>query len=403
VVESYCRIIGLVGEEEANQSILHKVINTDRFSEMVHTAAREALRLISDRSERITATQVDEAECQLFRPGMFVEAHSLSKVEFNGRRGLVKGIQDCLVQVVFDDAACGCVALRPSNLRCVEDKSETPPSQTVITSFGNKDDFHAEEEVKLRLALEMDEIEQTDREAADLARAIQLSKADSLQEELVLLQLTRQARSVKVSEQLGGASQLAPCRQLVADAGCQLQPDWAGGAWLLAPLTRPQLSALLEDCPNITLQDHHVLVRNRDIDCVRSALSELPRRMRPNVKMESRLRPGDTSADQGTSCGPISGSVPVSKPASSLTHTPTSFAELSLNDEVPSAQAGDGMAIACKAHLDLQEEPVFIVEKTFVGGACNKPKATLQDSETLHSAPCGNSISKQPLNPRRFV
>merc|ERR1712176_1398731 len=101
--------------------------------------------------------------------------------------------------------------------------------------------------------------------------------------------------------------------------GCQLQPDWAGGAWLLVPLTKPQLSALLEDCPGITLQDHHVLVRSRDIDCVRSALATLPRRSRPNVKVESRFSLGDTSADQGSSCGPISDSVSVSasKPAAS--------------------------------------------------------------------------------------
>ena len=27
------------------------------------------------------------------------------------------------------------------------------------------------------------------------------------------------------------------CRLAVTDAGCELQPDWAGGAWIFFPLT----------------------------------------------------------------------------------------------------------------------------------------------------------------------
>ena len=94
-----------------------------------------------------------------------------------------------------------------------------------------------EQKVKVRLALEMNDGLDAEREATDIARAIQPSKADMLQEQLVLLQLTRQARSAKVSEQFLKAPQLAHCRQRVAEAGSELQPDWAGGAWLLTPLS----------------------------------------------------------------------------------------------------------------------------------------------------------------------
>jgi len=106
---------------------------------------------------------------------------------------------------------------------------------------------HLEQEVKVRLALEMSDGLDAEREAADIARAIQLSKADMLQEQLVLLQLTRQARSAKVSEQFLKAPQLAHCRQRVAEAGSEMQPDWAGGAWLLTPLSEYQVFSLLKD------------------------------------------------------------------------------------------------------------------------------------------------------------
>ena len=89
-----------------------------------------------------------------------------------------------------------------------------------------------EQEVKVRLALEMSDGLDAEREATDIVRAIRLSKADMLQEQLVLLQLTRQACSAKVSEQFLKAPQLAHCRQRVAEAGSELQPDLAGGSWL---------------------------------------------------------------------------------------------------------------------------------------------------------------------------
>lgn len=286
-------------------------------------------------------------------------------------------------------------------MRLVEAASETPFAPSATAAHEESNAVYTEQEVKFRLALEMDEMQQNEQEAADIAQAIQLSKADLLQEELVLLQLTRQARSAKVTDQLMNAPQLAHCRQLVADEGCQLQPNWAGGAWLLAPLSEPHLYALLEESPDARLQNHHVLLRSRDIRHLRSALAELPRRLRPNVKMESGLGLGKTSAEQGSSCGPISSSVSAAACAKALSfeNTGSDVTESALDGLPIDPPAGD-MATAWNEHLCLAE-PWFIVERTFVSVV--EPKAALKDSETLQSAPCGTSVSKQPLNPRRFV
>ena len=80
----------------------------------------------------------------------------------------------------------------------------------------------------------------------------------ALEEQLVLFQLTRQACSAKVSEQFLKAPQLAHCRQCVVEAGSELQPDWAGGAWLLTSLSEHQVFSLLEECPGIKLRTYHM-------------------------------------------------------------------------------------------------------------------------------------------------
>ena len=66
-----------------------------------------------------------------------------------------------------------------------------------------------EQEVKVRLALEMSDGFDVEKEAADIAREIQLGKADMLQEQLILLQLTQQASRVNVPEQFFKALQLS--------------------------------------------------------------------------------------------------------------------------------------------------------------------------------------------------
>ena len=90
----------------------------------------------------------------------------------------------------------------------------------------------------------------------------------------LLQSFTREACSAKVSEQFLKAPQLAHCQQCVAKAGCELQPDWAGGAWLLTSLSEHHVFSFLEECPGIKLQTYHFLVRSQDIDHVKSTRDE---------------------------------------------------------------------------------------------------------------------------------
>jgi hypothetical protein len=129
-----------------------------------------------------------------------------------------------------------------------------------------------EQDVKVMLATTRDEQELLEREAAELAQALQLSKAELPKEELVLLRLVKRARSPQVVEALRGAPELEPCRRRMAEAGCELRPEWAGGAWLLVPLREPELFALLEDSLDLSLQDWHVLLRQSDVQLLRRAL-----------------------------------------------------------------------------------------------------------------------------------
>ena len=55
---------------------------------------------------------------------------------------------------------------------------------------------------------------------------------------------------------------------------------------MLTSLSEHQVFSLLEECPGIKFQTYHFLVRSQDIDYMKSALDELPKRFRPNVKVE---------------------------------------------------------------------------------------------------------------------
>ena len=110
--------------------------------------------------------------------------------------------------------------------------------------------------------------------------------AQLLQNNASLQSFTREACSTKVSKHFLKAPQLARCQQCVAKAGCELQPNWAGGTWLLTSLSKHQVFSLLEECPGIKFQTHHFLVRSQDIDHVKSTRDELLKRFRPNVKVE---------------------------------------------------------------------------------------------------------------------
>ncbi|CAE8610728.1 unnamed protein product, partial [Polarella glacialis] len=123
----------------------------------------------------------------------------------------------------------------------------------------------------------------TDRENSDLADAIMRSKSDTPlrlhENSVVVLRLTRHAQAAEVAHEILQSPDLEKCRAMVLEAGCELRPEWAGGAWLLLPLTREQFEeAGLETTPV------HIIALSRDEDALRRALKAVPKEKRPKLK-----------------------------------------------------------------------------------------------------------------------
>jgi len=126
--------------------------------------------------------------------------------------------------------------------------------------------------------------------SSDLAKAIVLSKADMplsgvplSSDGVVILRLTRKARSPEVQEALTTSPILSECHQRVLEAGCDIMPDWAGGAKLLVPLTREQLEESGHE-----LSDHHVVALTSDVEHIRAALYNIRFPDRPKITFDSR-------------------------------------------------------------------------------------------------------------------
>ncbi|CAE7541974.1 unnamed protein product [Symbiodinium sp. CCMP2592] len=98
-------------------------------------------------------------------------------------------------------------------------------------------------------------------------------------EDVVVLRLTRMARSPQVINLLLQSPVLEPCHERVRNSGCGVSPTWANGAKILVP------GILAQDVHDagVTLQDHHVLVYSSEIELVRRALAAMPCRERPKV------------------------------------------------------------------------------------------------------------------------
>ena len=85
---------------------------------------------------------------------------------------------------------------------------------------------------------------------------------------------------------LSTAPLLEPFRRDVFDSKCELRPLWAGGAWLLLPISRP------EDLPQgIDLNEVHILVRSVDAGRIAAILRGTLRKYKQtNVVHVLRLR-----------------------------------------------------------------------------------------------------------------
>ncbi|CAE7701834.1 MIB2 [Symbiodinium sp. CCMP2592] len=98
----------------------------------------------------------------------------------------------------------------------------------------------------------------------------------------VLLHLSRCGGPVK--EALLSSPELAECLQRVVDAGCEVTPEWANGAVLLAPLTEEEATDA-----GLKLYPHHVVAFESDTDRVQATLRALPCKVRPSIKRCSKL------------------------------------------------------------------------------------------------------------------
>lgn len=127
----------------------------------------------------------------------------------------------------------------------------------------------------------------SEQESAHVAEALLRSKADATVlngDGIVVLRLTRMARSPQVTATLLESPALAECRARVTEAGCELMPSWAGGVMLLVPLTPEHLIEFEE--LGVELQAHHIVSLARDMEHVKAALQALPHRRRPRITAE---------------------------------------------------------------------------------------------------------------------
>lgn len=106
-----------------------------------------------------------------------------------------------------------------------------------------------------------------------------------------MLKLRRHAKADEITNALLTSPDLDHCRSMVEEAGCELQPDWANGAWILLPMTKEQYDeAQLCTCP------YHVIVRKEDED----TLIQVWRKCVPEAKWpKPRMEMLDGGAVQG--------------------------------------------------------------------------------------------------------
>lgn len=104
-------------------------------------------------------------------------------------------------------------------------------------------------------------------------------------DDVLVLRLTRMARSAEVTAILLGSDVLEECRQRMTAAGYDITPQWAGGAKLFVPLEQEQVEAI------VTLQHFHIVAYSSDVERIKQALSTMSCRTRPKLVQEQLLFP----------------------------------------------------------------------------------------------------------------
>merc|ERR1712032_905990 len=119
------------------------------------------------------------------------------------------------------------------------------------------------------------------RDAAPVAANDEMAEFD----DVVVLRLTRMARSAEVTAVLLGSQVLEECRQRMAAAGYDITPSWAGGAKVFVPLEQEYVEA------SITLQHFHIVAYSCDVERIKQALSAMSCRTRPKLVQDQLLLP----------------------------------------------------------------------------------------------------------------
>jgi len=134
-----------------------------------------------------------------------------------------------------------------------------------------------------------------------LSKAILLSKLDGPAEGLPLsfdgvtiFRITRYAHSEATLQVLLESPLLNECRSRVADAGCDIIPEWGNGAKCFVPLTPDQSHELAR--LGIELQPHHVIALKTDLESLNSALQSMASRKRARVNVDHHASYPDACA-----------------------------------------------------------------------------------------------------------
>ena len=141
---------------------------------------------------------------------------------------------------------------------------------------------------------------------------------------VMLFRLTRNHRSSEVvSLLMDPQGALAHLHKRMIDAGCDIAPDWAGGAKLFVPFTAEQWDDL--DAMGLELESHHILALGSDKRAIEEALTPVRRKARPRVSAKHCADPSSPEVAEllfeprclrpaGRSLDPLAGRLTCARP-----------------------------------------------------------------------------------------
>ena len=134
------------------------------------------------------------------------------------------------------------------------------------------------------------EAREAEKAEADFTEALVRSRAEAREmplsgDGIALFRLTRNQRSSEVvSLLMDSQGALAHLHRGMRDAGCDVAPDWAGGAKLFVPFTPEQMADL--DAMGLELEGHHVLALSSDKRLMEEALTPVCRKDQPRISVK---------------------------------------------------------------------------------------------------------------------